>query len=130
VDKQKVFDQVAKHLLEQSAPSVDKDGNCLYRNAGGLKCAIGCLIPDAKFVASMEGPLSSYNTKLIKALQEELGDISADDFNFLRKLQTIHDGHNHKSPTNLWPSLLTELGKTHKLKTSAIKKFQKENKRG
>ena len=46
---QEIFNIVALHLFKQQAGSFDEEySHCLYRNEDGLKCAIGCLIPDDK----------------------------------------------------------------------------------
>lgn len=62
---QEVFDTVCAHLAQQGRRSVDHkdDGDgyyfarprCAYRGLGGLKCAIGCLIPDEEYDPRMEG---------------------------------------------------------------------------
>ena len=55
VTNQEAFDRVARHLLTQRARSMDSAGMaCAYRGANGLKCAIGCLIPDARYRPSFE----------------------------------------------------------------------------
>jgi hypothetical protein len=53
--KQEIFDTVALHLIKQGKKSVNDIGRCLYRSPEGLKCAIGCLIPDEVYQRSMEG---------------------------------------------------------------------------
>jgi hypothetical protein len=52
--KQEIFDTVAIHLIKQGKKSVGDDGNCLYRGPEGLKCAVGCLIPDEVYRPEME----------------------------------------------------------------------------
>ncbi len=58
---QQVFDLAATHLLTQNERSVDYDpqddrgsGKCMYRGVGGLKCAIGALIPDELYTPQIE----------------------------------------------------------------------------
>jgi hypothetical protein len=53
--KQEIFDTVAFHLIKQGKKSANDRGICLYRSPGGLKCAVGCLIPDEVYWPSMEG---------------------------------------------------------------------------
>lgn len=49
---QETFDRVITHLKTQgrqamlNAPEIALKGSCAYRAPGGLRCAIGCLIPD------------------------------------------------------------------------------------
>ena len=49
LEEQGIFNKVVAHLRQQNAKSyVDERGilRCLYRSPFGLKCSIGCLIPD------------------------------------------------------------------------------------
>ncbi len=61
MNDQDIFDTVSKHLLTQGKKSVMNptgeagDADCAYRGVGGLKCAIGCLIPDDRYHAGLEG---------------------------------------------------------------------------
>ncbi len=52
--EQEIFDTVAIHLIKQGKQSADAFGNCLYRGPEGLKCAVGCLIPDEVYQRNME----------------------------------------------------------------------------
>lgn len=100
MNRQEIFDRITEHLLKQNrkAVSVDKYGysSCRYKTPDGLKCAIGCLIPD--------GHDAEYSTKSAvnmlheyKDLAESIGltfdnsEDSNDNRIFLGKLQSIHD---------------------------------------
>lgn len=51
---QELYNKVKAHLLAQRTKAMY--GNmCRYRTPDGLKCAIGCLIPDDKYNPSFEG---------------------------------------------------------------------------
>lgn len=56
---QEVFDIVSVHLVTQGVPSwgtsARGNGTCMYRGEGGLKCAIGVLLPDDTNVSLFEG---------------------------------------------------------------------------
>lgn len=53
---QSIFDQVARHLLTQGSKSRDaRTDMCFYRQDGGRKCAVGCLIPDELYTDEIEG---------------------------------------------------------------------------
>ena len=61
---EEVFKIVAAHLLKQNKAARDEEneynGGCFYRLKVGeavLSCAVGCLIPDARYKPEME-----YNT--------------------------------------------------------------------
>lgn len=51
---QQVFDTVARHLFAQGERAMDSEGQCLYRAAGGKKCAAGVLITDEEYFSGME----------------------------------------------------------------------------
>lgn len=54
---QEIFDKVVNHLREQGCRS-SRPGSrafCSYRGENGLKCAIGCLIPDNLYHPKLEG---------------------------------------------------------------------------
>ena len=46
MNRQEVFDKVAIHLLTQNAKALNSGGLCVYKTPNGLRCAVGCLIPD------------------------------------------------------------------------------------
>lgn len=104
MNNQEVLDKVANHLLTQMEVSADEFG-CKYRGPNGLKCAIGCLIPDEKYIPAMEG-LSSNHVIIQGNLSNFLGDIK-----LLKKLQFIHDQHE---PVE-WRSLLETLANDYNL---------------
>lgn len=54
---QEIFDQVVRHLLTQrhrATANGDLEGLCCYRTFGGMRCAVGCLIPDDVYSPTME----------------------------------------------------------------------------
>lgn len=46
--------RIRDHLTQQHAAAVNDDGNCMYRAAGGARCAVGCLITDDAYHEGME----------------------------------------------------------------------------
>jgi hypothetical protein len=109
---QEVFDQVAKHLLEQGKKSfkLDEDGDefCLYRGPEGLKCAAGCLIADNEYKDDMEGGSWSYLVR--RGYAPETHKI------LIAKLQAIHD---EKEPST-WREGLLEISKRFDLNPQII----------
>lgn len=90
--RQEIFDKVARHLLTQNEKSIADvlvgEGGCAYRGANGLKCAIGCLIPDKYSLWEYEG--SSVAALLLSGdFSEYLGGMENEDF--LDRLQFMHD---------------------------------------
>ena len=98
---QEIFDKVYRHLLTQNAKSMRfglRNGKqCAYRGDDGLKCAIGCLIPDDKYDPIIEGAapcfIAGFKDASINALAEILISVGIEtrDFIFVRRLQYIHD---------------------------------------
>jgi len=93
--KQKVFKQVAQHLLTQDERCEGvKDGHdgCFYRHPeAALKCAIGCLISDEFYHEDLEAKDVTHDY-VIEALQDSLKQtITSSDTSLLEDLQKIHD---------------------------------------
>lgn len=103
--KQETFDIVVSHLRKQGRRSIGVNGKCAYRSADGCQCAVGCLIPDDKYEAWMEG-FSVYEHR-IRDLIESLGH----DASLCDSLQTIHDGYG----VDLWESRFKAIAKDHDL---------------
>lgn len=114
VTNQQIFDKVATHLLTQQARASDAKDNCRYRQ-DGLKCAVGCLIPDDRYSADIEG--GSVNTLAARGrLDEVLGFEVGKTLYLLRALQHVHDDIAVSS----WKSELILLAKLFDLNTDAI----------
>ena len=111
---QEVFDVCALHLLTQNKRSGDTHGtgNCMYRNPFGLKCAIGILIPDELYHASMEG--NGINT-----LAAEYG--ITDHVDILRDLQSLHD---IECDVSQWKKRLTRMARSYSLSDKLVVNFK------
>lgn len=125
---QQIFDKVALHLLRQGLVSVNSAGNCLYRSPEGLKCAIGCLIPDERYSPDFEGGdantvdyLIAHNSRFAGALKATGIDtqhhVSRD---LLASLQKLHD---HTAP-RAWGDVLVGLARAYRLDDSVVTSFQ------
>jgi hypothetical protein len=90
-EAQSIFDEVVAHLRKQNARSFRNENGlvrCLYRSDDGLKCAVGCLIPDNEYTPEMEKwMVLSVVEMLSKPLQTKLGR----HLDLLKRLQHIHD---------------------------------------
>lgn len=81
----------------------------MYRGVGGMKCAIGQLIPDDMYDSGMEGK-SIYRIKeLYPAIRELLQNVKHP---LLLRMQYIHD--HHSDPTN-WRPLFERAAKDYNL---------------
>ena len=89
--REEVFDKVAIHLLKQGKKSMSPiGGGCVYRGPNGLACAIGCLIPDDKYIPDIE----SFNVDGLMSNYPEVvkGTAITDEFlTILQELQVVHD---------------------------------------
>ena len=111
---QEVFDKVARHLLTQnerstiSEPINDQIRGmhirtwCAYRSPRGLKCAVGCIIPDDVYTPDIEGDsirvlidraagASSRNGFSLTDKQTAFFRDIQDSRHLLSKLQSMHD---------------------------------------
>lgn len=120
VEKQAIFNKVAKHLLKQSKQSGDKV-SCKYKDSEGNKCAIGCLIPKRLYKEHFDYGLGvsvgnpEMKTTLEKALKLSK-PLDANDNSFLSYLQSIHD---NILPLN-WSSKLKEFAKRYQLNAKVL----------
>lgn len=99
------FDKVSKHLLSQKEKSIQETivgFRCAYRGDNGLKCAIGCLIPDELYHEDME---SITVIDLVKGFPE-IGELFRGvDINLLFELQSTHDDIDAES----WEGVLSDI---------------------
>ena len=63
------------------------DGSCRYKTPDGLKCAVGCLIPDELYNEKMEG-------SMVNRISEEL-EFLKPHVPMLMGLQLIHDNEEY-----------------------------------
>lgn len=97
-----LFNDVKTHMLKQGMKAIDEQGNCCYKTESGLKCAIGCLIPDNLYDLCFEGKgvgavvgFSNGNSDNYPVRNYLMNKYSVDSFAnmhyLLFKLQCIHD---------------------------------------
>jgi hypothetical protein len=117
---QKAFNKAAKHLLTQRKKSqfpysAGKGVVCAYRGPDGLKCAIGCLIPNKLITDDIE--TQDIQTALSRSpgIRELFDGCS---FGVLDGLQIVHDSF----PVGSWAKQLKLLGEKYSLDISVIKK--------
>jgi len=107
---QEYFDTVTRHLLNQNEQSIGDGGLCSYRGTDGLKCAIGCLIPDDKYDPGLEG-----RGVLHPAVYSLIG-AQPDQTSLLLGLQSTHDG---RVPSE-WRERLWEIAMVFDLKFNGL----------
>jgi len=140
---QEVFDTAAKHLITQGRPAVPEDGEealrapsrCLYRTAAGLKCAVGCLIPDTHYDPEIEGggvlsileavrandlAVLPSNSRALSNVLGELGLMDERALDLLYALQRMHDSYADDSGRIDWREGLARVADQFGLGTSAL----------
>lgn len=90
--KQQTFNKVVRHLRRQGKKAevtLTAIKVCRYRTPDGLKCAVGCLIPDEVYDAEMEGKalVLEYGHDPLRDTVTWLGH----DLSLAIMLQRIHD---------------------------------------
>lgn len=111
MDQQQTFDRVARHLLTQGRKSVAvDDATHRYRGPAGMRCAIGCLIPDRLYDERMEG-LSVLHAGIYLTFGAGREDVA-----FLDGLQRVHDCHG----ANRWPDVLKMVAWQFDLSSNAV----------
>ena len=99
---QDVFDTVTSFLRAQGVQAKDPISRiCRYRTTTGLKCAVGCLIPDANYTLDMEGCHCS-EAFVFNAL-EDLG-LSL-HLELLEDLQEVHDNVKPLEWEQVWRTI-------------------------
>ncbi len=111
---QEVFDKVALHLLTQGKRAYDDEqGICRYRMPDGLKCAVGCIIPDEEYLSDMEG--RDVNALVAEGYMVELFE---PHLLLLKDLQFAHDC-TMPGPS-AWPRRLIEIAQRYNLDYSIV----------
>jgi hypothetical protein len=125
---EEIFDTVARHLLAQKKRSMGPNGQnqkCLYRGPDGLKCAIGCLIPDELYHKCFEGEsigriLNDDSSQVFPLSRKELRSMFAGvSTSFLNDLQELHD----YVPSDSWSIKLRSLAARWHLMPTVFDEF-------
>jgi len=101
----RIFYKVKKHLLKQNAHSqAESMDTCAYRGDNGLKCAVGCLIPDKMYSYAMEEQGVDKDI-VTKALVSVLGVNVCKREEKIRLLRDLQYTHDTFPPVD-WPDRL------------------------
>lgn len=103
-EMEKVFVQVAKHLLAQDQKSHKYGMGCLYRGPGGTSCAVGCLIDEEHYNHVMEG-CSAKDSEVLDALENSGIPVFDGMVEMLAELQALHDHED----TQVWRQRLEDV---------------------
>lgn len=110
---QALFNKVVRHLRRQGERSVGPTARwwqqCMYRGPNGLKCAIGCLIPDEKYRKSIEKHVVGYHGPI-----REAAGISDDPIQ-ISLAWTLQDAHDSYNPI-MWESIFRKIARRYNLR--------------
>lgn len=118
LDQQAIFDIVSNHLLTQGERAQrptfwsSQMAMCAYFNQEtGLKCAVGCLIPEERYHPDLEGwSLMSVSVKTALDLDRFVDPDLA--LALLHDLQSVHDD----ALPDQWRTALEDVADAHGLK--------------
>lgn len=108
--EQQVFDQIATHLLTQNDRALGAGGVCVFLNDNGLKCAAGCLMTEAEFLA-LPSEIKGGNWAGVAAYMH----ISEHE-HLIAELQTVHD----RRTVEQWPDALRTIAGAEKLNPGVL----------
>lgn len=114
--EQEFFDKTITHLVTQGRPAMTAAGTCKYRTTDGLKCAIGCHIPDELYSRRMEGD-SVY--QLVERYPETQKYIP-ETLTLAADLQDIHDTNGCWSRPEYMIERLQQVAKLYDLNTDVL----------
>jgi hypothetical protein len=126
--KQQLLNYIFKSLYDQGKQSKNETGDCLYRGSNGIKCAIGCILPDKLYNIKMENldvdgliENSIYGTFNIPWYIKR-------NKKFLSYVQTIHDNYQKQyqklSFKNYLKKEFIDCAKNENLKYEWIKNYK------
>jgi hypothetical protein len=108
---QEIFDKVSAHLLSQGKRAMEA-GECVYRTADGLSCAVGCLIAPEAYSEGLEGK-GVVDLRLRAALRDSGIEPTYETMILLSELQDLHD----RARPDRWPDHLNLIAKRRNLET-------------
>jgi hypothetical protein len=110
-ESQDIFDDMVAHLRLQNKRAVVELDNglirCQYRLPDGLKCAVGCLIPDTDYDKIMEH--KELHT-VLQMLNKPLSDKLLRHEELLCRMQRIHDDEHVEDWETRFAQLAHDLG--------------------
>lgn len=111
---QEIFDTVINHLLQQGGPALNynyddealDDPVCRYRSNNGLKCAVGCLIPDDQYDPLMEGMGVTVTSPSSDPLNCWVAKYYEPHRDLLVALQSLHDDNGMNYRNSDWQTAI------------------------
>ena len=116
---QEAFDAMVAHLRNQGEPSLDEElERAVYRNANGLKCAIGVLISDEYYDPAFDqnGGLDVMKPEVQSALAKSGVPVDSWAMDMLARMQRVHDDWE----PDMWEGEFSEVAKAYGLKFKKV----------
>lgn len=122
MDKQEVFNTVAKHLFAQGKRSMKSDSvgleYCVYRAPDGCMCAVGAILPDELYNPTMD---EGYGlSRLMESFHEVRDFFGFENKSFLTALQVAHDDPMHWKSTGIMKEVLRDVALNYSLDYSIL----------
>lgn len=118
---QEIYDEVVTFLVKQGKRASGQ-GSCMYRTENGLKCAIGCLIPDELYKYDMEGPGI---VTLLNSFPEL--DFLSPHVSLLVSLQSAHDNGDNWASIEAFKRRFTNTAYSFLLNSSILDQLDYSN---
>ena len=115
--RQETFDTVARALVKQGQPALNPGGWCSYRGVGGMRCAVGHLIPDELYSRNMEH-VGASDGRVAHVLVDLGHDVA-----LCKALQVAHDlvrRDTHAMWVEAWALSMRGVAELFKLSTSVL----------
>lgn len=136
MERQVMFDTVARHLHQQGKKAVNSNGSCMYLVPGsGEKCGAGCLIPPEKYDSVIEARSVPGNAKdlydylagrygisgdqVLAQILTDLGITTDEELALLAKLQSVHDSWSVAE----WPQELRRVARSYVLSPDIVERL-------
>lgn len=117
--KQQLFDFIGEHLIRQGKQASGGTFGCAYRGKDGLKCAIGCIIPDKFYKKEME------NKSVFALFAFDLPWYIQRYNKFLDRMQGVHDNVDNWFGDGRIQKVLINVGIDEGLDTAYIESINK-----
>ena len=110
MSRQDLFERVVTFLLAQGEASRDRRAGLFrYRGPRGMKCALGCLIPDELYDSMIEGMAAR---EVLAAGYVPSAEPGRETLDLLLDLQDVHDN----ACVNDWPKCFERVAREYGLR--------------
>lgn len=113
--KQSIFNKAVNGLFKQKKPAVNTKGDCQFKTASGLKCAVGFAIPEDKYKKNLEDEPAIDVLIKVGVVSDALPRPQRQSMStFLAALQTAHDNAAYDFDTGFTTDFVASIKPTLK----------------